>query len=266
MQGIKSILPREYIIQEYSIGKSTPKIAEQFDVDPKTISNWLCRWGCPTRYKGQKHIDPKPTKELAYLFGLILGDGWIYHNCKTNNYGIYMESINEKQINNFTTSINSCFPTLSTFVNKRNKERKFGSKIYKGITYIAGTTSVELFNLIAPFKQKDYKWSIPDWIITNNEYIYGFLDGIIEAEGSFHKSTRHKLGISRIHIISKHKSNLKWVEDLLKNVGIDVTYTHSNTSYSLNINRKEYILKIFENCPKCLRKVKVIKEKNKGGE
>ena len=171
-----------------------------------------------------------------------------------------MESTSINQIKNLEKSFKKLFPNLSIYKTSRNKVRffKYDKEYrYDSKSYIIGTCSVKLYKFISLYKHKNYYWDIPSWVKTNKEIIYGFVEGIIEAEGSFHKDKKYKIGISRIHIISKHKINLLSLKEILNELKIFSIINKRDNSYSLDINRKKDILNIIKNYQRCIKRKKL---------
>jgi hypothetical protein len=199
-----------------------------------------------------KNISLYPSKELAYFTALIIGDGWLSHNKNTNNYRICMESTQPSQIEHFRESVNKCFPKLSVNTTKRIKIRKFknSAKEYKGETTTIYTYSVLLFKFIKQYKFEKFKWTVPSWVYNSKSLSYAFIDGIIEAEGSFNKSPKYRLGVSRVSVISKYKENLQRLQHLLNKLKITSYINKHHSCFKLSIHRKSEIIEILNNCPK----------------
>jgi hypothetical protein len=209
-----------------------------------------------------QQIDLTPSKELAFLTAITLGDGYIRHSKKTNNYRIGMETTSKKQLEVFKKYINKVLPNNKINIYSRNKIRKFNNieKIYSNTSYIILISSKMFFNFIKQYKKDESYLNLPEWIKEDKEFIYGFLDGFIYAEGSFHKDNKYKLGISRIHIIQKRKENLIQLGNILKEINIEYTILKRPDSFVLNINRKKHILDILNNCKNCYLDKYIIKE------
>ena len=208
-----------------------------------------------------KKIQIRFNNEFGYFCGMVFGDGWLYHNKKSNNYNITMESGRKKQADNFKHSIQKCFPELNVWESFRRKKRTFEGvgKIYNNRTYLVGTNSLKLYRYLRQFKLLNARWVIPSCFYTNKNVARGFIDGIIESEGSFHKDIRYEMGYSRIHVICKYKLSLWQLKRLLKKT-LDIhsiINKRKDGAYVLDINRKKDILKVINHCPRCLSKVKI---------
>jgi len=99
---------------------SQREIAERINVDQSTICKFMKKHAIPARHYGftpwnkGKHgifsketlhriskastrkINLKPTRELGYFCGLIIGDGFIHFNRISRNYEIRMQSTKKK--------------------------------------------------------------------------------------------------------------------------------------------------------------------------
>jgi hypothetical protein len=258
---------KQEIIKQYKTFHTPKQISQQFLVSEPTIYRNIINFGILTRSRGYKHkiINLNYSENLAFFVALILGDGWLCHNKKTNNYNITMETSNLEQIKIFEDCIKNSFPQLSIWKSSRNHKRKFkdDGKVYTNKTYLIGVSSKMLHNFIKPLKNNFYI-NIPKWIYSNKGFIYGFLDGFIYAEGSFHKDKRYLLKISQISIVQKRLSNLIKLREMLKFVKINsIISKKPEGCYVLNINRKKDIQTILNNCPRCKTSVKIQINKNK---
>lgn len=189
-----------------------------------------------------------PTKELGYLCGLILGDGWIIKT-KSLNYLIGFETTKEE----FAALINKAIRDvkLHPYSSTRMKTRKFpNGEIRTDLNYGVNTNSKVLYQALLPYKGTKIKpWKIPAFLSTN-ESLIGFLQGIYDAEGSAILSTPGGKAWGRsawIKLSSKFQASLLEVRSLLDNFGIKTCpkIAYSPNSYKLIIARSDCRRKFF---------------------
>jgi hypothetical protein len=185
-----------------------------------------------------KKISLKPTEDLGYLCGLIIGDGWLVHNVKAHAYGVGLESSDEVLIQQFAHTIKSVFPSLNIQIYERTRLRKLKNYRWNTPTKTVIVQSKVLYEALKPYKQKDFHWAIPEFLATK-ESIIGFLQGIYDAEGSVGKQ-KNKKTVSSIVLSSKHLSNLLQIRTVLLQFGISSRlYRHSNhEGWELRISSK----------------------------
>ena len=153
----------------------------------------------------------KPTRELGYFCGLIIGDGNIY--ARHGNYKTSIESTQKNIIMQFKKSARKLGLNPSK-IYTRMKQRKFPNGTSStDMCYMSLVSSKVFYDIIAPYKNDDFKWKIPDFLKTTESKL-GFIAGITDAEGCISK------GVAiQIVIASKHKENLEQVQQLLKKLG-----------------------------------------------
>ena len=91
--------------QGFGYKKIIKKIKEEFCVKLclGLLSYWFNNEVC--LYGGQNHFDSKPTKELAYILGVIFGDGNLFfHKCK-GDYAIRLEATDKDFVEHFSSCV-----------------------------------------------------------------------------------------------------------------------------------------------------------------
>ena len=112
-------LRNEKIIEEYLNGKSTCKLAEEYNLCRSTISKILKKNNIKVRnnkinsrkyYHNENFFEVIDTEEKAYWLGFIYADGYITINKGQYNFGISL-SINDKEhLEKFKKSLNATNP------------------------------------------------------------------------------------------------------------------------------------------------------------
>lgn len=189
--------------------------------------------------KQAREIDLSPTFELGVLCGLILGDGFLFET-KTRNYRVSLETTKPDFAQYVAGVFEKACPALIVHRWSRIHTRKFPNGIIKTDSgYVVEVNSKILYEAIRPFKQKDFIWRIPTFLISYKSQI-GFLRGIFDAEGSIgaYNTNKGDLRYHHISLSSKHRGNLIPIQDLLLSLGIlSHLYTSKNIS-ALEITRR----------------------------
>lgn len=157
-------------------------------------------------------VDLKPTFELGYFGGWLLGDGSL-NKTKRRNYIISFETTRPEMIPLWRGSFISVFPQLSPLISSRVKTRSFpnGSQRTDRLFSIRLNSKV-VYEAFYPYKCRDYLWGFPKFLNTTKAK-RGFLRGYFDAEGSI-----HGVGIT---LTSKHRSNLEKIVGLLAEFSIE---------------------------------------------
>jgi len=145
----------------------------------------------------KKLIEPSESKDLAELFGIILGDGHIdkiIRGKKTRCYCITIAGDSRDDKDYLENYVNTLFEILFKEKGKISYSKFSNSLFLK----IYGKRLVEFFikRGLENGNKKINRQSIPDWIFSNKEYLKNCLRGLIDTDGS-------------IHYISKSNKNIR---------------------------------------------------------
>jgi len=196
--------------------------------------------------KQSRQIDLSPTFALGCICGLILGDGYI-STSKSHNYTIALKTTKADFAQYFAGLLEKTFSSLTIRRLLKICTRKFpNGSIKTDINYLVLTDSKMLYEVIKPFKKRDYHWEMPNFLMTSDSQ-RGFLRGIFDAEGCVSTCHANKKGLyyCEITLGSKHKDNLIPIQELLFNFGIQAKlYNRNNVLFStLEIHKKEELVK-----------------------
>jgi len=147
-------------------------------------------------------IPQKPTKELARLFGGLLGDGHLQLSHGVVSF--YSKDINE--IKKFESIIYKTFKTIGIIYKKKNKENDFS------LFFSSKTLCEFLYYIGMPNGSKtDQEFLIPCWIMNGSNKIKGsFLSGFYDAEGSIYSTiTPNNKTRWRIYIDQNKREDIK---------------------------------------------------------
>lgn len=197
----------EQKLEAYKQGLNDREIADYFNLNYDYIHTWRKQNNLSPNFDVSiVELNFKPTRELGYFVGLVLGDGCIQ---KYKRWHITkLSSPFRRYVDLFEEMGKKLFPQLKVtraeWMTKANcfcKERKK--------CYCAIITSKRLFEFLSKFKNKGDKWNIQ--ANYPNEFYYGIVAGLIDSDGWIDKSN---VGIS-----NKHENNLIQIKNILKEAG-----------------------------------------------
>jgi len=215
---------------------TTREIAQMYNVNFSTILNWMKKFRIPRRKGGSTILIPlNPTKELGYLCGVMLGDGYLAYG--NHNYWLRLDTPDKELINEFIKAINQISPKLRPHIQQRQKTRTFPNGYLCDKPYFRlSFNSKILYEALRPYKQKGYLWQIPQFL-TTNESLIGFLQGIWDSEGTINIQSNSG---NEISMSSKYKSNLEQVKKLLAKFNVQGRIYHVKTQGRYDLRIKGY--------------------------
>lgn len=175
--------------------------------DDKIIERLADNWG---KIKGasiskrntKEFIEPKDSKELAEIVGIILGDGNIdtFHNKK--GVQCYIIKIAGDKRNDKEYLSNYVYNLFLNILNEDGSLREI--KTTNGIYLtIYGKKMIEFFKrkgLDSGDKKKNNQ-GIPNWIKKNSNYLKSCIRGLIDTDGSIHRISKQNKNL-RINYVS----------------------------------------------------------------
>jgi hypothetical protein len=180
---------------------------DKFILDKKEDYWGRSKGGQNSRGNTKNFIEPQETKELAELFGIILGDGHIEKTMNGNKIRVYSVDIAGDSRDDKIYLENCVSNLFSKLFNEKGKIRFSKNSNGMHIT-VYGKKIVEFVNKkgIMPGNKKNNEQKIPDWILNNKEYLKSCLRGLIDADGCIYyisKKTNRNLRISFTSYIPK---------------------------------------------------------------
>jgi len=150
------------------------EIGDLLGKDPKTIQRWMIRFNIPRRSKysskGKIHPNLEPSRSLAYVTGVLFGDGWVGGKGNT----IKLETSNEIFARRFYQHLE-----------KIGLNPHFLSNDY----FRVEGTSKEFVNWFRELSTEELKEELTE------KRIYAFLAGFIDSEGCVDTNgTRLRIG------------------------------------------------------------------------
>lgn len=169
-----------------------------------------------------------PSKNLAELIGVILGDGNIQRYARTEGLLIVGNYNNPGFINRYAKIVRIIFRKKPA-IRKVNGENTTRISLYqKNISRRLG---------IPAGSRKSIKFETPTWILENKSFLVAFLRGLFEAEGSLsvHKPTY----TYNFQFRNNNQSLLTAVEKGLKLLG----YHPEIRKYAIRLRKKLEVLR-----------------------
>ncbi len=206
---------RSYSYDEYkkamqmlNKGVGPTKVSRELDIPKPTVKRW--------KYKGEKpplaRWIPKPSKELAYIIGVLYGDGSLYIN--RHCYKIQL-MVNDYEFAEIFSK------NMARLLNKKYVKPKW-NKIEN--RWVAIYFSKAFYTW---YKQQNLD-TLKPYIEYSRETVANFLRGLYDSDGGhyIYKKKRY----SRIHLSNNNKDLLRYVQHLLeKYFGINATGPYIST-------------------------------------
>lgn len=199
-RGVSGDEVRRLRCQGWSLGK----IAEHMGVSQSTVRHHTRAMApiAPTHKRPYRRADMSdglpllPSRELAYLIGVICGDGCIYQQPRTYQLSISCDA-----------SYLDLIQTYAALVEKLLGRPTSQDATIKGTCVqvpLADKHLPVLLRLPAGAKAQDYP--IPEWIWDDLDYVRPFLRGLIETDGNVYHEYRNKGWCSRCIFTAKNAS------------------------------------------------------------
>lgn len=174
------------------------------------------------------------SPNLAYLCGVMIGDGSIYCREAKNDYVINCVGNPQDEKRFYTDVLGPCFKRVFGFlpnIKEQDSGITFGFRIYSKALFEYFTKVMGL-----PSGKKYSSLKIPDALKIDNVFLINCIKGIIDTDGSiaFKKKYRTKPYYPVISLSSKSKSLIKDVAKELKKYGFKIVETYD---YKLIDNR-----------------------------
>ncbi len=182
---------------------------------------------------------PEENKELAELFGIILGDGHLEapkENNKNRSYAIKIAGHLEEDKDYLSEYVSGIIQRL---FNERPSIKR-AEKYNTLFLVIHGKKLIEFLNLkgLQSGNKKHNNQGIPNWIKNNREYLALCIRGLIDTDGSVHRMSKRNKNI-RINYTS-------YIPRLLKDFREAITILGFNPSKIIKerqifLSRKEEV-------------------------
>jgi len=227
--------------------------------DPENRKNkWYEWWEKEGKFKKHPIINvrlpikkPQKTRELAELFGILIGDGGITQNQTT----ITLNSVDDKEYSNFVIKFIKKLFGVQPSIYHDTKDS------VNNIT-ISRTELVDfLHSLGLPIGNKiKQKIDIPKWIKINKKFLIACLRGLVDTDGCVIKHSYivdgKKYNYKKLAFSSRSEPLIKSVYNFLKKIGLSarITKDGKNVRIESKDDVKKYFKIIGSHNPKHLRR------------
>lgn len=210
----------------------------------------FCSIVCANRFnlnnKSRVSFPKKFSKELAELFGVLLGDGGV----EKYFVRIYLNrKADEGYPQKVMTLIRKLFPRVKVTCLDREKRGTEEVQI----------SSIDVCNYLRGIGFDSKLRTIPFWIVNDVEFMKATIRGLFDTEGSIGvKFYRGKSGVciyKQLTVTNKNKNILRFLEQGLKRLGYRPTKNSEKNIYISNESDiKRYFLEIGTRNPKMKKK------------
>ncbi|MDO8516971.1 MAG: LAGLIDADG family homing endonuclease [Nanoarchaeota archaeon] len=174
------------------------------------------------------------NKDLAYILGVLAGDGYMDYSDKRRIYQIGLSATDKDFVNKFKKALFNFFKIKPTNEFRKSRKEKWNAQ---HITRLCSHEACDYINLIGKFKKEN--WIVPEIIKNSNNSIKcAFIKGFFDSEGEIDKQ------IGRVGATSMNLNGLTEIKNLLKNLGIRNTIIKKKDLRE-NASQK-YILRIHD--------------------
>lgn len=229
-----------------------------YSFEKKYKTQLFCSLRCANRLNlNNKKIVKLPrtyTKELAELFGILLGDGSV-----TKYYvEIYLNRITDANyVPNVEKMCRKLFPGAPVTTHSKEK---------RGTTDIQ-ISSKDVCDYLRGCGFNPKERNIPQWIKNDVRFAKAVIKGLFDTEGSvgikYFKGKGGNYIYKQLTVTNKNENILKFLEEYLSRFGYKPTKNSKKNIYLSNKNDIfRYLEDIGSNNPKIVRKIKAKENKN----
>ena len=189
-------------------GLTTSQIAKRLEIDPKTVREYLKKFGLPVKSR-IKYFDVNNKEILSYILGVCFGDGCV---CRSSHHNLIIlgQSIKNK---NFVLSFAKALKEIGLNPIIYTESREINKNRYEMIFVFAN--SKMFYNFFKKLTIKDVR----DIVMKSIRNMVMFVRGFYESEGSNTTNKKH-----RKWIISMSNTNievLNLVKEILEKLGLN---------------------------------------------
>jgi intein/homing endonuclease len=178
-------------------------------------------------------IVPGTSDDLAELFGIISGDGYIIDRGRVHRIDITLNLTEDSQYVGYVSEMIKRLFNLKPVVKARNGEHTFNVIVCsKGISNF-------LISMGLPNGEKKNNMRIPKWIIKNKGFIRSFLRGLMDTDGSLFFAKRGTYKTNSYPVIEFKLADKNFVNDItesLKLLGFSSVLKSKDNWYKIQLN------------------------------
>ena len=236
--------PKEVLYDLYvNKGLSTYKIAEMYGVSYEAVRYWLKKYGIPTR-PAPGRVKPKldPSPELAYVLGVLYGDGTV-SKCRWENkklrkkgyrYVIQLAVTDKVFAEEFMKALEKLgLRPKMYFAPRKPNEKMLGDPTRAKPRWVVTAQSKEFYDFFTSLTIEKL-----EQIVKNYEQY--FIRGFYESEGCVDISPNDY----RIRIVNTDRELMEFVKRLLVRLGFNVSFYDQKYEWN-GEKRKLYVIQIY---------------------
>jgi len=219
------------------------RVAKELDISRSTIEKWLSRGAKPRTYHYVPNLKPSP--ELSYMVGVLLGDGWVFKSGV--RYMLGLEVADKAFSEGFERALMKLgFHVGKQFIRSKNIREKDMFVVYASSLFFYDWWQNFKSSLVYNLRQLGY----------NNEFMLAFIRGFYESEGSVSYPNK---GLHReIRIFNTCLEVSKIVKDFLQELGYHPyfyaqKYREKGIYYTVGLSRKEETERFFDEVRPCIK-------------
>ncbi len=195
-------------------GWGKQRIAKALGLSNDTVKGWIYR-GYSTLNKFN-NFDSKPSYELGYVIGSVLGDGNLYFDKTCGTRGGYLIRLKVKDLD-FINEFNKCVCIIL------NKKKPYAVAPQKKGLYIVKCSCKNMYEFLnQPLTNQK------STIEGTTESIIGFIRGFFDAEGGCYYANKIVKSYPKVRCYNTDIELLEYVKHLLSNFDI---YSAERTLY-----------------------------------
>lgn len=194
--------------------------------------------------KVTKKIDLTMNENLAYILGVLLGDGYVSYTDK-GNYIVGLEVTDKKFADEFIKALNKLGLKTRCYTRKR---------MHWKIHYCVYSYSKQLYKYV---KNIDYN-SLYDELTKDINFVTSFLKGFYESEGSDFK-------YGKVILFNSNTDLIKFISKLIVFLGFKVSITYDKRKNVTHNRKMLYKLSVLGNHKEKLKFINLIKPIIKNG-
>lgn len=189
--------------------------------------------------KNKEKLNLSPSKNLAYVLGVCLGDGWVNKPSRQDNR-IGLESTDKEFIVSFRNSLREVGLNPYGIGSRKRKDRSR--------TWFVNTSNKWFCQWFHKLSYKDLRK-----LLEKNHFKKEFVRGFYESEGTFDRNGSRW----RLRIYNTDSDLLSFVGELIKELGYETRITEEKTSYidqifDLRVTRGTNIVKFLREINPCI--------------
>ena len=215
------------LLKLYTSGLSSWAIAKKFNTYHSNILHHLKKLNIERRNKSsaakegvkagriiiKKNKIPENLKlneDLAYILGVLAGDGYIDYSSGRRTHSIGLSATDKEFVEKFREILFNFFKIKSSDEFRKSRKEKWNAQY---ITRLCSKEACDFINHLGEFKKDN--WRVPDIIRNANAKIRcTFIKGFFDSEGEIDKR------IGRVGATSMNLEGLKEIGDLLNGLSI----------------------------------------------